>query len=1256
MGNKLRILLLILTVSFLATAIMINNMITEDDMLELDTRTLSTNIHKYEEKVDDLFADSALMKAIVNVDVYPTQVLEFTEKVVDKDRIYFYIYKDHKPIFWGNNNYVPETDSGLQSDVSFIRDDNRSFILKRKNLTESISVIALIPVRTHFGINNDYLQNIFSRRLIKTNNLTIADYTDTENIKNIYSKTGAYLFSVKLNPGKHDNIFMDIQFVCWIFASICFIILVNNICLMLAKQGRPWFSVFFFGLILVLTRYVDLNTNWLASTSSLGLFDPKYYAYSPVLPNLWAFFMTTLFVGWFVFYIRAIQPYLKVPLKKLPDQLTPIFSLLVILSVYLVSNLLFYHLSTLITNSTSVTLDLTNLLSFNSYSWFNILIICINMVILLYFIDTVVNTLKAILPNTTSFLNIQLIALVTAIILNAIVIGENTFFNIFLAAVIMLRAYSKVRVNLSMSTFILTLIFLSFMTTSVYMRSLKEKVEREMKVTLNQLESEDDLNATALFVDLEKKLVNDENLKQLFAISLPTTNTSIITDYIKTNYFSGYLSMFEFNSFFYYNDQPLGPYNANKIDEYREKVINKSTKVQQTDHFYRLSSDLGTHEYFMQFDIPVSDENDENVVQVFINLKNRAFGTALPYPEILTDNKVEFMRSYQNNSSSYALYRDGMLVTQNGSFTYPNKDEVFGGKVQEYTTMEDYNGFFNVIYKPDAHTTLVVSTPQLSLWQSVAVFSFLFLCLYIYFMLFDGIKYVVSTITQKAFNLRSLRYHFKLIINRIQYSTRIQTMIIGIVIFAILISGLITFISISGQLEKSKVQQRLSYILDVVKKIEGNLQDANTPAESQIQEIVKLLSESSVTDFNLYNKNGKLIHSSQNKIYEMRLVSKYINPVAFNNLNVLKKSETFLKERIVFFEFGSSFATIKNNDYSNMLFLNIPYFTSLEEENANQNLLLNTLLNIYTIIILGLGFLSILVANSITKPLNLIGKKLSQTIFSNKPNEPLYWEKDDEIGALVKEYNFMIVKLEENAKQLMNAEREYAWREMARQVAHEIKNPLTPMKLGIQQLTRSYTENDPRFEERFFKISNSFIEQINSLSRIATEFSNFAKLPDTNLAKINIIEKINKSANVYHNNHNTYIKIINNTDQEKVFVLGDKDQLLRSFNNLIKNSIEASIGRKKHLISILVEYQDVDHVKIIVKDNGMGIPSDVIPKIFQPNFTTKSSGTGLGLAFVKKTVESMKGDISFVTFEGIGTTFTIILPLYKDGDLEGERS
>jgi len=1249
MGNKIRILLLILTVSFLATAIMINNMVSKDDMLALDTKTLSTHIHEYEDIIDEHYRDSSLIKAFENVEVYPSHVLDFTQKQAEKNKIYYYIYKDHQPIFWSTNIYVPPTDAGVQSEISFIKDDNHSFILKQKSLAGNISILAMIPVKTQYTINNQYLHNKFSNKLIKTDNLTIAEYNDTVNVKNIYSKTGSYLFSVKLNPGKHDNIFMNIQFICWIFASLCFVILVNNICYMQAKNGKPWFSIFFFVATLILTRFVDLNTNWLASKSSLKLFDPKYYAYSPILPNLWAFFMTTIFVVWLVFYIRSIQHFLKPPIKNISPRLATITALIAIISIYFLSNLLFYHLSTLITNSNSIALDLTNLLSFDQYSWLNMLIICINMVILLYFIDSIIGILKYILPNTTSFLNIQLVALVTAIILNAIFVGENTFFNIFLAGVIMLRAYSRVRVSLSMSTFIITLVFLAFMTTSVYLRSLHHKVESEMKITLNQLEAEDDLNATSLFIDLEHKILSDNRLKQLFLISLPNTQTNIINTYLKKNYFNGYLSKFEFNGFYYFNDKPLNQYSNNKIEEYREKVINKSTKVPGTDHFYRLRSELGTQEYFLQFDIPIGNEEDQQV-KAFLNLKNRAFGTSLPYPAILSDGQADFIQNTQNNESSFALYRDGNLLTQNGSYTYPSKDTQFDGKIQEYKSKEDLNGYFHVIYKPDQFTTLVVSIAKLNLWQSIAIFSFLFLCLYIFFIFFTVLLYIVNTITQKSFNFKSIKFHFKVITNRIQYSTRIQTMIIGVVIFAVIGSGLISFISISNQIEKSKFQQRQNYIVNVVKKVENSTQNAQNDSDKQISQIVEQLSQTTITDFNLYNKNGKLIFTSQPRIYETKLVSKYINPVAFNALNIVKKSDAFTNEHIVDFKYNASYAAIKNNDYDNLVYLNIPYFTSIDEETESQNLLLNTLLNIYTIIILVMGFLTVLVANSITKPLSLIGQKLSQTIFSNKPNEALYWERDDEIGALVKEYNFMIVKLEENAKQLRNAERDYAWREMAKQIAHEIKNPLTPMKLGIQQLSRSYAENDPKFEERFHKISNSFIVQINSLSKIATEFSNFAKLPDTMLTKINIIEIINKSATIYHNNQNTYIKILNNTDQEKIYVFGDRDQLLRSFNNLIKNAIEASIGRKKHLTSIILDYAEIGKIKVIVKDNGMGIPAQVLPKIFQPNFTTKSSGTGLGLAFVKKTVESLKGEITFTTYEGIGTTFTILLPLYNEAE------
>src|SRR5690606_1437979 len=287
----------------------------------------------------------------------------------------------------------------------------------------------------------------------------------------------------------------------------------------------------------------------------------------------------------------------------------------------------------------------------------------------------------------------------------------------------------------------------------------------------------------------------------------------------------------------------------------------------------------------------------------------------------------------------------------------------------------------------------------------------------------------------------------------------------------------------------------------------------------------------------------------------------------------------------------------KNEEYKTVAYLNIPYYTTEKDATASKNLLLNTILNIYTFIIILFGFIAVALSSKITKPPDIVRQKLAETQLSNKINEPLYWERNDEIGMLIKEYNYMLIKLEESAKQLRDAEREKAWREMAKQVAHEIKNPLTPMKLGIQQLVRSYNEGDSRFAERFHRISNSIIEQIDSLSKIATEFSAFAKLPETNLVKINLVEERLKVMNLFNNSSNTSIILINETNEKNIYILGDHDQILRSFNNLFKNAIEAAVGRKKTRISVTLSYKDKDFVQIHIQDNGYGISEEVIPNI-----------------------------------------------------------
>jgi nitrogen fixation/metabolism regulation signal transduction histidine kinase len=214
---------------------------------------------------------------------------------------------------------------------------------------------------------------------------------------------------------------------------------------------------------------------------------------------------------------------------------------------------------------------------------------------------------------------------------------------------------------------------------------------------------------------------------------------------------------------------------------------------------------------------------------------------------------------------------------------------------------------------------------------------------------------------------------------------------------------------------------------------------------------------------------------------------------------------------------------------------------------------------------------------------------------------------------------------------------------MAKQVAHEIKNPLTPLKLGVQLLDKSWKENDPNFEKKFASFNKSFIEQIDSLSNIASEFSNFAKMPDTKLEKVELLPIIEQTIRLFNSIAHVEIVVFNRFNKV-VLILGDKDQLLRTFNNLLKNAIEANEKKVKCAIRIKL-INDDKNAYVEVEDSGKGIDKTLHDKIFIPNFTTKSSGTGLGLAFVKQATENAGGTIEFISEVNKGTTFYLSYPL-----------
>lgn len=308
------------------------------------------------------------------------------------------------------------------------------------------------------------------------------------------------------------------------------------------------------------------------------------------------------------------------------------------------------------------------------------------------------------------------------------------------------------------------------------------------------------------------------------------------------------------------------------------------------------------------------------------------------------------------------------------------------------------------------------------------------------------------------------------------------------------------------------------------------------------------------------------------------------------------------------------------------------------EETDFYNTWLEQLLSLYVFLLLIAGALGILIANSISEPIVQIGQKLGDTQLQD--NEPLSWPRKDEIGRLVQNYNQMILALDESAQRLATSERESAWREMAKQVAHEIKNPLTPMKLQLQQLLRLEKEDPERAREWSGRIAKRMIEQIDGLARIATAFSHFARLPKAQLSRFDLKDTLLSVAEL-HQLSEGEIKLC--LPDEACEVEADRDQIVRVLNNLVRNAMQAMEQVERPALKLsLIETED--HYLVEVEDNGIGIPPEVQARIFQPNFTTKSSGMGLGLAMCRNIVDQAGGSIRFQTTLEQGTTFTVELP------------
>jgi len=392
-------------------------------------------------------------------------------------------------------------------------------------------------------------------------------------------------------------------------------------------------------------------------------------------------------------------------------------------------------------------------------------------------------------------------------------------------------------------------------------------------------------------------------------------------------------------------------------------------------------------------------------------------------------------------------------------------------------------------------------------------------------------------------------------------------------------------------------------------------------------------------EINFFDLKGNLIISSK-PVFKMDSIRPEINTSTLKILQgtIDKKYVEFTK--IDGLPYRSSYSYIKDNKFKPLAILNLPYEEDTEfYDNEIKNFLIR-FSQVYFVMLLISIFLSYFLSSYITKSLKIISDKIQETNFNQQNQKIELDEGSKEINLLIESYNNMVDKLEDSATKLAQSEREQAWREMAKQVAHEIKNPLTPMRLTVQNYQRRFDLNDPKAKEKLDDFAKTLIQQIDTMSSVAGAFSNFASMPAQQNETLNVVKIVQLALDIFNEDFIDF-----SFSEEEIIASLDRTQLIRVITNLVKNAIQAIPEEQERKDIFVRVYKEENSAIILVKDNGKGITEQNKARIFEPKFTTKSSGMGLGLAIIKNIIENYNGTITFKSEEGKGTEFLVSFPI-----------
>ncbi|MDR0812188.1 MAG: HAMP domain-containing histidine kinase [Paludibacter sp.] len=1110
------------------------------------------------------------------------------------DDISFYVSEGDNLLFWSDNHVdLQEVYKNDYVNWTFAELGNVSALLKSVKL-DSLNITALITIKYNFCYENQKLSNTFADGFTLNSEIGVA--AGNADDKFVIAEDGNYLFSlvnaeIYTESGALNIVIFIIETLAFLLLLLFYINFYKFLKISILTLKTFLISTLVLSVLVAVLLYFGFP-HFGGQTQFFSAFE---YASTPFLASLMHLTIITfyLFAVIYVFYFKVE----KISVKKTPWKY--LLQLLFVLFFVLFYNVL-----------QGVVLHSTFRLSILQFNHLNFMKIWVHLLFFIWGICLVLFFYKT--HNRQSNYSVSIIYVVLALVVSFVVGGEYSWFFtvslLFFLTVLYAPFIVRKKLNYYSYSIALVLVFTSILivNSSIFHRNKMREIYRfiaENVAVSGTLGN--DITTEIMFEELDNQLNTDW---KLHCRNLSPDSLVSVSDYLNQNYFRGFWNSFEVKI------------NLNYVSSETDSLENDTVLKIRNTHFCFIPTSYSSIYYEGKFMLP--SVNSDSLILSLEFYPNKNFHS-YSFPDLLIDTDDDL---YSRLRIAVAKYRNGKLEYFSGNASFPVHQNWKTAENADYFHIKENEKHFYVYCIDEAQQIVLSRENPYELTSYIVYFAY---CLVIFlFLAYIMIWFYLHFINKKSWQMG--------------FTMRFQYIFVGLLIISFL--GIfyvsVDFIKQFNQKEQiSQLEHKKNYIRSRLQEMYywvDNLSAVNTQRMNfDLQELSYMYK----TDIFVYDNEGFLVGSSQPLIFSKRLISNKISP----DVLLEKNSNINREENIGSLQYLTGYTDFFNGDYLQIGYIAVPQFLSSTETRTVIESFLSVIIHIYLIIIVLTILLVLFLGKRLSLPLRQIETKLKQMKFGHR-NEKIDYQSFDEIGQLVAQYNRTIDELEKSAELLAQSERESAWKTMARQIAHEINNPLTPMKLTIQQLQRLRKNGDERFDAMFDKSADTLVEQIDNLSHIAGTFSNFAKMPAPRFEKVDVAAKLYSVTQLFiSSQEETEIHYSGVT--AGIFTQADAEQLTQVFNNLLKNAVQSIPTDRRGKIDVSISKVD-KYVKISIKDNGCGISDEIVDKLFVPNFTTKSSGMGLGLSITKNIIEQMKGKINFISRVGEGSEFFVELPVY----------